>query len=284
MRGTRLRSTMKSVVAILCAACFLTVSLGSVSRAVAADTLGNVAEKDDRARRRSETGHGRQRGGQGRRCGGEEGRDGILLRNDRLDRRRSRRGHRYRDRRRRRRVHFEPLTDRWAISRPPFSPIHARNPIRFLCHVASAAFLVLSLCPPARAASPEDHPAVPAILARAESLFQSMKVATTRRSSPRSARNHGRRSSRRRRPPWPPPRSSASPARAAGSRHRGGPKRFRRGRADRARLLGRLPSPLRPGRRPGAQPLGDRLRGEGPRGDPPHPPWRGPPGDAENVP
>ena len=29
---------------------------------------------------------------------------------------------------------------------------------------------------PARAASPEDHPAVPAILARAESLFQSMKA------------------------------------------------------------------------------------------------------------
>jgi len=50
-----------------------------------------------------------------------------------------------------------------------------RNPIRFLCRVSSAAFLVLSLCPPARAASPEDHPAVPAILARAESLFQSMK-------------------------------------------------------------------------------------------------------------
>ncbi len=38
MRGTRLRSTVKSVVAILCAACFLTMSLGSVSRAVAADT------------------------------------------------------------------------------------------------------------------------------------------------------------------------------------------------------------------------------------------------------
>jgi hypothetical protein len=39
MRGTRLRSTVKSVVAILCAACFLTMtmSLGSVSRAVAAD-------------------------------------------------------------------------------------------------------------------------------------------------------------------------------------------------------------------------------------------------------
>ena len=47
---------------------------------------------------------------------------------------------------------------------------------RFLCRVASAAFLVLSLCPPARAASPEDHPAVPAILARAEFLFQSMKT------------------------------------------------------------------------------------------------------------
>lgn len=39
MRGTRLRSTVKSVVAILCAACFLTMSLGSVSRAVAADTF-----------------------------------------------------------------------------------------------------------------------------------------------------------------------------------------------------------------------------------------------------
>jgi len=38
MRGTSLRSTVKSVVAILCAACFLTMSLGSVSRAVAADT------------------------------------------------------------------------------------------------------------------------------------------------------------------------------------------------------------------------------------------------------
>jgi len=49
------------------------------------------------------------------------------------------------------------------------------NPIRFLCRVAPAVFLALSLCPPARAASPEDNPAVPAILARAESLFQSMK-------------------------------------------------------------------------------------------------------------
>ena len=37
MPGTRLGSTMKSVVAILCAACFLTVSFGSVSRAVAAN-------------------------------------------------------------------------------------------------------------------------------------------------------------------------------------------------------------------------------------------------------
>jgi hypothetical protein len=51
-----------------------------------------------------------------------------------------------------------------------------RNPVRFLCRVASAAFLVLSLGPPARAASPEDHPGVPAILARAEFLFQSMKI------------------------------------------------------------------------------------------------------------
>ena len=38
MRGTRHRFTLKSVVAILCAACFLAMSLGSVSRAVAADT------------------------------------------------------------------------------------------------------------------------------------------------------------------------------------------------------------------------------------------------------
>jgi len=47
--------------------------------------------------------------------------------------------------------------------------------MRFVWRVATAASLVLLLCPPARAASPEDHPAVPAILARAESLFQSMK-------------------------------------------------------------------------------------------------------------
>ena len=37
MLGSRFRSAVKSVVAVLCAACFLTVSLGSVSRAVAAD-------------------------------------------------------------------------------------------------------------------------------------------------------------------------------------------------------------------------------------------------------
>ena len=38
MRGPHLRPTINSVIAILCAACFLTMSLGSVSRAVAADT------------------------------------------------------------------------------------------------------------------------------------------------------------------------------------------------------------------------------------------------------
>jgi hypothetical protein len=38
MRGPHLRPTIQSVVAILCAACFLTVSLGSVSRAIADDT------------------------------------------------------------------------------------------------------------------------------------------------------------------------------------------------------------------------------------------------------
>lgn len=45
MRGTRLRTTMKSIVAILCAACFLTVTLGSVSRAVAADTFETWPKK-----------------------------------------------------------------------------------------------------------------------------------------------------------------------------------------------------------------------------------------------
>jgi hypothetical protein len=37
-------------------------------------------------------------------------------------------------------------------------------------------FAFLFVADPARAASPEDHPAVPAILASAESLFQSMKA------------------------------------------------------------------------------------------------------------
>lgn len=38
MRGPRIRTTTKSVVATLCAACFLTMSIGSVSRAISADT------------------------------------------------------------------------------------------------------------------------------------------------------------------------------------------------------------------------------------------------------
>ncbi len=38
MRRTRLRSTGKSVVAILCAGCFLAMSLGAVPNTVAADT------------------------------------------------------------------------------------------------------------------------------------------------------------------------------------------------------------------------------------------------------
>ena len=38
MRGPRLRTTIKSIVAILCAVCFLTTSLVSVSRAIADDT------------------------------------------------------------------------------------------------------------------------------------------------------------------------------------------------------------------------------------------------------
>ncbi len=38
MRGARRGSMVKSVVAILCAACFLTMSIGTVTRAVAAET------------------------------------------------------------------------------------------------------------------------------------------------------------------------------------------------------------------------------------------------------
>ena len=51
-----------------------------------------------------------------------------------------------------------------------------RNPLRIPSRVASAAFLAVLLCLPAWAASPQDDPAVPAILDRAESLFRSMKV------------------------------------------------------------------------------------------------------------
>jgi len=68
------------------------------------------------------------------------------------------------------------LTDGGGVLPPTLSSRSARTPMRVLCRVAPAAFLVLSLCLPARAASPEDHPAVPAILARAESLFLSMKA------------------------------------------------------------------------------------------------------------
>jgi len=51
-----------------------------------------------------------------------------------------------------------------------------RNPVRCAILAAAAVALVLSPGLPGRAASPEDHPAVPAILDRAESLFRSMKA------------------------------------------------------------------------------------------------------------
>ena len=44
MRGTRRWSSVKPVIAILCAVCFLTMSLGSVSRSVAADTIQVAAD------------------------------------------------------------------------------------------------------------------------------------------------------------------------------------------------------------------------------------------------
>ncbi len=45
MRGNRSRSTVKSIVAILCAACFLTMSVGIVPRAIAADTFETWPKK-----------------------------------------------------------------------------------------------------------------------------------------------------------------------------------------------------------------------------------------------
>ena len=45
MRGTRRWSSVKPVLAILCAVCFLTTSLGSVSRAVAADAFETWPKK-----------------------------------------------------------------------------------------------------------------------------------------------------------------------------------------------------------------------------------------------
>ena len=45
MRETRFRSTGKSLAALLCAACFLTVCLGDVSRATAADTFETWPKK-----------------------------------------------------------------------------------------------------------------------------------------------------------------------------------------------------------------------------------------------
>ena len=68
------------------------------------------------------------------------------------------------------------MTCEGGVLQPPLFSRSIRNPIRFLCSVASAAFLVLSPCLPAQAASAQDNPAVPAILAGAESLFQSMKA------------------------------------------------------------------------------------------------------------
>lgn len=51
-----------------------------------------------------------------------------------------------------------------------------RNPVPFLRRIGSALPLFLLLCLPSWAATPEDHPAVPVILDRAESLFRSMKA------------------------------------------------------------------------------------------------------------
>jgi hypothetical protein len=45
LRGTRLRSNLKSIVAILCAACFLAVSMGTATRAIAADAFETWPKK-----------------------------------------------------------------------------------------------------------------------------------------------------------------------------------------------------------------------------------------------
>jgi len=50
-----------------------------------------------------------------------------------------------------------------------------RNPFPSFRRIASVFSLLALFCPPAWAASPENHPAIPEILSRAESLFLSMK-------------------------------------------------------------------------------------------------------------
>jgi hypothetical protein len=49
MRGIRRRSSVKYVVAILCAACFLTMSIGNVSRAFAAEPWETWPKKSGEA-------------------------------------------------------------------------------------------------------------------------------------------------------------------------------------------------------------------------------------------
>ena len=125
MRETRLRSTVKSVVAILCAACFLTVSVGTVSRAVAADTFETWPKKTTEP-------------GVEAKQGTDNGAVMAGVRRERTSRTASPpersarspsgppRSSGSQSPRRRRRVHFESLTHEGGVLPPTlFLPIHA---------------------------------------------------------------------------------------------------------------------------------------------------------------
>ena len=152
------------------------MSLGSVSRAVAADTFETWPKKTTEPGVEPKPEPGANGAATAGRAAGEKTDDRPLLRNDRGDRPRRRPDHRDRGRGGRWR-RLELFTGLQSITEPSAQDGSLRS--RSSLEVATlilAVLLPFLAASPARAASPEDHPAVPAILARAESLFQSMKA------------------------------------------------------------------------------------------------------------
>ena len=165
MRGIRLRSTLKSVIAILCAACFLTFAQGGLTQVLAAEEWETWPKKpaDTEASGAATAGEeagkktyaGMSAGTIGWIALGTAAVIGIAIAA-------GGRGAGEADRR----LQLTP-------DRRPLAHRLNRVPIPLAVGVLFAALMFHSLS--ASAASPEDDPAVPAILDRAESLFQSMK-------------------------------------------------------------------------------------------------------------